>query len=261
MDRDDPTHELLRAWQQAGDGGALQELLARNLEWIRERVRLRLGGQLRSREESMDLVQEVALDVLRSGPRFVVGDQDQFRGLLARIVENTIRDRARWHGAARRAAARERDLGGASIDLSASRPGPATELAGRERAELLRLAVELLGEHDRDVVRLHQLEGRPMSEVAELLGLHASTAHMRYRRALPRLALVFVFCPALSGSVPLRAACCQLHFINIILHFIVVSFHFTDVSLNVRILRSLCGEGFGRPSTAITFRLIAPVSL
>ena len=125
-----------------------------------------------------------------SGPRFVVGDQDQFRGLLARIVENTIRDRARWHGAARRAAARERDLGGASIDLSASRPGPATELAGRERAELLRLAVELLGEHDRDVVRLHQLEGRPMSEVAELLGLHASTAHMRYRRALPRLALV-----------------------------------------------------------------------
>ena len=75
------------------------------------------------------------------------------------------------------------------MPLAANQSGPATQVEGDERRELVRLAVELLDENDRAIVSMHQLEGIPMAEVADMLGIAVTTAHMRYKRALPRLAL------------------------------------------------------------------------
>ena len=183
----DETLPLLRAWQDHGDRDALGQLLDRNFEFVRAVVRKRLGPLLRDDVQSLDLVQEVALDALEYGPRFRVTTRAQLRALLARMVENNIRDRGRYRNAQKRDLRRQQPMT-TSIDLSASITRPDHRVEKAELRELVRLAVDLLGDEDRRIVRLHQLEGRPMNEVAETLGLKPQTAHMRFQRALPRLA-------------------------------------------------------------------------
>ena len=183
------TPALLRAWADGGERSAVDALLDAHLDFLHREVRRQLGPRLRAQFESMDVVQEVALEVFETGPRFVVEDDRKLRALLARMVRNTIVDRDRWFRAAKRDSGREQRRDAPSVDLTSPRRGPATEIAEQEEAELVRLAVELLDDDDRQVVKLHQLEGVPMAEVAERLELGVTAAHMRYKRALPRLAL------------------------------------------------------------------------
>ena len=95
------TEALLRA-SHAGSREALDALLAENLDWLRARVKARLGAELRDLAETADYVQDVLVDVLRCGPRFVTRDVAQARALLARIVENVLSDRFHWFHAAKR---------------------------------------------------------------------------------------------------------------------------------------------------------------
>ncbi len=183
----DDTHVLLRAWQDDGNRVALGQILERNLEFVYRVVRDRIGSQLRDDLQSSDLVQEVALDVLEYGPRFVVSNRNQLRAILVRMIENNIRDRIRWRHSVKRDADRNRQMA-SSIDLTASTARPEAELEEGELRQLVRLAVGHLGEEDRRIIHLHQLEERPLSEVAERLGLKPQAAHMRYQRALPKLA-------------------------------------------------------------------------
>ena len=85
------THVLLTRCHH-GDRAALDKLLARDLGWLRQHVRSRLGSLLRAKGEVDDYVQEAMVEILRYGPRFVVSDKLQFRALLARITENVLRD-------------------------------------------------------------------------------------------------------------------------------------------------------------------------
>ncbi len=64
----------------------------------------------------------------------------------------------------------------------------------REVIQAVRQAIEALPTSSRDVIRLHKLEGRPMSEVAEVLGIKEGAARVRAHRgykALARLLLGF----------------------------------------------------------------------
>ncbi len=64
----------------------------------------------------------------------------------------------------------------------------------REVILAVRAAVDELPPSSREVVRLHKLEGRPMSEVAEILGIREGAARVRAHRgykALARLLLGF----------------------------------------------------------------------
>ena len=55
--------------------------------------------------ESSDIVQDAALQFLKYGPRFILSDEEKFRALLVRIVENVLRDKHDWFSARRRAIA------------------------------------------------------------------------------------------------------------------------------------------------------------
>ena len=110
----DETVVLLRRWHQ-GDQRALAVLVERELPWMRNYVHGRLGQLLRARGETDDYVQEAMLHVLRYGPRFVTDNRDAFRRLLARIVENSLRDMADWHAAERLAPRPERPVPPQSI--------------------------------------------------------------------------------------------------------------------------------------------------
>jgi len=190
-DAPDQTHDLLERWH-GGDRGALDQLLDRDLSWIEHRVRNRLGEKLREKLETHDIVQEAMIDVMRYGPKFVMSDLHEFRSLMARIIENNIRDKHGWMQARRRADAREVQL---PRDTLLHLDAPVREITSvteavykKQRAELVRLAMELLEPDDRRVVFLRQWEGRQFDEIGAELDMPANTARMRFQRALHKLA-------------------------------------------------------------------------
>ncbi len=194
-DLDEPennqTVELLHRWH-AGDRGALDTLIERDLPWIRNYVASRLGPLLRARGETQDYVQEAMIEVLRYGPRFVMADKARFRSLLARIIENMLRDKHDWYTAKRRAIQKERPIPSDSIlDLDRPRQSvtrPSQAAGRRERESWVRLALEFLDPDDRKVILLRQWDGLSFAEIGERIGLSEDAARMRLKRALPKLA-------------------------------------------------------------------------
>jgi RNA polymerase sigma factor (sigma-70 family) len=183
----DPTRALLERWRD-GDQGAIDLLLQRELPWVRELVRRHLGPKLKGRMGESDCVQEAMLDFLRDGVRFVVADRHQLRGLLARIVDNNLRDQDAWWRARRRAADREQPLPSrSSLDLAATGARPSAAAHAGEAREWVRLAVELIDPEDRKVIVRRDWDGVEFTELGAELGLSANAARMRWVRAVARL--------------------------------------------------------------------------
>jgi RNA polymerase sigma factor (sigma-70 family) len=184
------TLSLLRRWH-AGDDEALASLLERHRDAVRALVHQRLGGFLRQREETDDFVQEAMLQVLRDGPRFQIADDRHFRLLLARIVENVIRDRHGYHTAGRRAPARERAISRESVlVLDPPRAGAATPSQitdQREQEAWVQLALELLEADDRRLIVAREWGDVPFAELGAELGTSEDAARMRHQRALVKL--------------------------------------------------------------------------
>ncbi len=184
--------DLLRRWH-SGDQDALAELVEICLPWLREHVDARLGAFLRGRGDVDDYLQDALLDFLRDGPRFQVRDERQFRGLLVRVIENTLRDKNDWFRAQRR------NLGvgdaalpeGSVLDLQSGLVLTSTPSRGADREEgraWVRLALELLDPEDRKVILGRDYEQRAFEDIGNELGLSAGAARMRWNRAVARLA-------------------------------------------------------------------------
>ncbi len=190
---DDPnqTAVLLQRWH-AGDRQALETLLERDLPWIRAQVDRRLGDLLRAKADTQDYVQEAMVEVLKYGPRFVMADRRKFRSLLARIIENVLRDQHDHHNAQRRAAHRQKSMPQDSIlDLDGSLRSvtrPSEHAMRSERESWVRLAMELLPPDDRKVVLLRSWHELPFEDIAKEFGCTVDAARMRFNRALPKLA-------------------------------------------------------------------------
>jgi len=171
---------------------ALSQLLEEHLPWIHAHVRKRLSGGMRADGDTRDFVQEAMVDVLRSGPRFVVSDPAHFRALMARCVENNIRDRRRYLDRDRRDIRRRRDLARDSLlvlDPPARSVTQPDDRADRnEELAWLHLALELLDPEDREVIRAREWDGLSFGALGQLIGISEDGARKRYTRALPRLA-------------------------------------------------------------------------
>jgi RNA polymerase sigma-70 factor (ECF subfamily) len=174
-----------------GDRISLDSLLKKHLGWIEVRVRQRLGPKLRRVVETSDVVQDVAMEFLQYGPRFFLSDDNRFRCLLAKIVENNLRDKNDWYSARRRAIARQRPLPSDTILQLDGRienvKTPSKSAQQHEEEAWIRLGMELLVAEDREVLVLRQWENRSFVEIGELLGLSPDAAWMRHSRAVGRL--------------------------------------------------------------------------
>ena len=185
------TVQLLRRWRD-GDQQALAMLLQRHMPWIERQIQRRMGHLLRQHDDTQAFVQEAMVHVLEYGPRFEVSDPDQYRGLMARIIENTLRQKARYLRRERRDPEREVELSPAPVlhlDAGAREvTRPSTAAQRNEHVAWVRLAVDLLDPEDHEVIVQHHFEGLTFGEVGERLGLTAEAVRTRFRRALPRLA-------------------------------------------------------------------------
>lgn len=185
------TAQLLTGWHE-GDPSCLERLVERNLSWLRAHVGRRLGPELRGQAETVDYVQDAMVEFLRYGPRFVVESDGQFRGLLLKIVENSLRKKHRWYRAARREVARERPLPPTTVlrmHQGAVSDRTPSEVADRhEREAWVRLAMEFLSDEDQEILVLRLWKELSFPEIADRLGTSANTVRMRHHRALRRLA-------------------------------------------------------------------------
>lgn len=185
----DETMQLLTCWHD-GDRDALMQLLDRDRQWIESRIRARRGTQLRQHAETNDDIQDLMVDALEYSPRFVAANRKQFRGLLARMIENRLTDRAR--GLQRRGKV-ETFRGDSRLslnpDLAARQPTePAAAAIRNEELEWMRLGLEFLDADDRALVFRRQFAEQSFIEIAEADGIAADAIRMRFHRAVLRLA-------------------------------------------------------------------------
>lgn len=186
----DATSNLLERHHQ-GDPEALPQLLALHLPTIRAFVHRRLPQTLRRDDDTMDIVQDVAAQVLKEGPRFRATDAAQFLKLVGTMVTNRLCDRLRTRGAQKRSPAMEAgSIDDTVLDLRPldKRPGPATEAGKRELAAEIQLAMELLAAEEREIILWRDFEKQTHKEIGERLGITAAAAHMRCSAAHDRLA-------------------------------------------------------------------------
>lgn len=132
-----------------------------------------------------DLWQETLLHAWRDRHRLEWRGPRAFRSWLLTIARRRFSDFARNASALKRGADRARV--GPSTSGDSVYAGPVQEttpdrvLTDRERAEILRRALDEVPEEQREVVRLRLFEDRSMAEVAQQLGLGVEAVRYRFR--------------------------------------------------------------------------------
>lgn len=162
-----PVSELLVRWR-AGDQGALEELVPIVYKELRDIARYHL---LRERPghtlQSAALVHEAYLRLLDQRP-FDTENRAHFLSVASRLMRQILVDYARSHGAAKRGADRRVELD-ASLVLPQVR---STDLVALDDAlnDLTKL-----DEQQGRIVELRFFGGLATEEIAEVLGISAST--------------------------------------------------------------------------------------
>jgi RNA polymerase sigma-70 factor (ECF subfamily) len=163
----------------AGDETARAELVAAHQAMVYTLAVHLLG----SRDEALDLSQEVFLRVFRTLSRF--RGQSALRTWIYRIVVNQARNRQRWWRRRHRSSQ-------VSLDAYLERFGdvlarrevlPDRELAGRETAALIWAALDRLPFDQRTAIVLREIDGLRYEEIAFTLGVALGTVKSRLTRA------------------------------------------------------------------------------
>ncbi len=169
----------------------LEEILEHHLQWIQEFASRKLSPLLRTKTESGDIVQDALVQFLKYGPRIRLNSDMQMRSLLARIVENVIRDKYDWFTARRRALARERPLPSETVLYLSSNQDrvetPSQVVQKNEQEAWVRLGLELLDPDQRRTLILRDWEQLPYNEIGRRMGVSEHTARRRYVRSLTLL--------------------------------------------------------------------------
>jgi RNA polymerase sigma-70 factor (ECF subfamily) len=176
-----------------GDPAALDELLARHRDALREFVEVHLDPRLRARVDPSDVVQDTQMELVRRMNDFLLKRPMPFRLWVRKKAYERLLNLRRDHlTRKRRSVLREAALPDRSslllaLPLLSGSPSPSEQLDGRERAERLARAVDRLPEADREILLLRHAEDLPFEEVACLLDVTPAAARQRFGRALIRL--------------------------------------------------------------------------
>jgi len=187
--------ELVHA-ARAGDGRALNELLARYGERLRRIVRVKMGAEARRAAESMDIVQETLAVAARKLGTFEPRDHASILRWLAQIAENQIHDLVERERAEKRDGRRTRSLEPADsqelrdrIEPAGREETPSLDLARRELEAVYDECVGELSDAQRELVLKHQYEDASWDAIAAETGAtSANAAKEMHRRATVKLA-------------------------------------------------------------------------
>lgn len=185
---------------QNGDASALDRLCGVYGERLRRILRLRMGPELRSQLESMDLVQDALVAAVGNLDGFTYREEGDFLRWLAHVAENRIRDHIDRMHAAKRDVRREAQFPAAD-SLAGDRPAaaavpivtttPSVVLRRREELDRLELAMDRLPSEYRQVIVLAKIEGIAHKEIAARLNKTPAAVAKLLSRAIVALANEF----------------------------------------------------------------------
>ena len=185
---------------QDGDKSAVDQLCAvygPRVLWL---IRLRMGAELRSKLESMDLVQDVLLSALRDLGKFTYRNEGDFVRWLTKVSENRLRDNLDKLHAGKRDIRREVRADGPG-SITGNRPArvaepvanttPSVIVSRREEFGRLSRALDALKPEYKEVILLTKIEGLTYSEIGDRLGKSADAVRMLSCRAMAALSCAF----------------------------------------------------------------------
>ena len=193
------TQQLVSLAKQ-GDKSALGQLCVVYGERVRRIIRLRMGKELRSKLESMDMVQNVLMCAVRDLEDFTYTSEGDFLRWLGKIAENRIRDNLEKLHADKRDIRKEiplHDDGSTSRDDRARVVEPARNttpsviLSRREELDKLEKAIDKLKPEYREVIVLAKIDGLSYKEIGDRLGKSADAAGHLLLRAMVSLTDTF----------------------------------------------------------------------
>jgi len=190
------TQELL-VGAGKGEAAAVDRLLDRHREALRNMIRARMDQKLARRVDASDVVQDVLLEASQRLSDYIRDPKLPFGIWLRQMAQDRIIDLHRRHRVARRRSLdREQQRPAAFADKSSLelldqlRDPELTPAAATLRKELHQRfveAIDQLEDEDREILLMRHFEQLTNSEAAELLGLSQPAAGMRHLRALRRL--------------------------------------------------------------------------
>jgi len=188
-----PDTQQLLGQIRNGDRDAVNLLLSRHRDLLRQFIDIRLDPALRQRVDPSDILQETQLEIVRRLDNFLERDPMPFRVWIHKTAfQNLARLRRQHVDAQHRSVLREVSLPqSVSLMLAGAATGqqnqPLDELLQRETALRVHAAVNELPELDREVLLLRAYEGLDNLSVAAVLDIDAGTCSKRYVRALLKL--------------------------------------------------------------------------
>jgi len=196
----DPKTQQLITLAKDGDQLASGQLCHMYAERVRWMVRFRIGKELRSKLESMDLVQEVFIHALEGLGNFTYTNEGDFVRWLSKITQNAIRDNVDKLHAGKRDIHKELPLGdrgpttdgrffGAPGPIDATTPSAI--ISKREDLARLEEAIDKLRPEYREVILLAKIEELSYSQIGDKLGKSARAVKMLVSRAIVTLASTF----------------------------------------------------------------------
>jgi RNA polymerase sigma-70 factor (ECF subfamily) len=183
---------LLLQQVHQGEPG-FERLFDRHRAAVREVIRLRLDGRLRSRFDLSDVLQETEFEAYRRMPDYLERRPMPFHLWLRKTAQERVLMLRRRHGAAAaRSVDRELPLPENSSvalaqHLAVSQTTPSAVLNEQELAARVRQAVADLPEADREVLLMRTYEELSYNEIACILEIEPAAARKRHGRALIRL--------------------------------------------------------------------------
>jgi RNA polymerase sigma-70 factor (ECF subfamily) len=169
-----------------GDISAAEEAFLAYEPYLRMAVRRRLSGPLRSKLDSMDIVQSVWADILGSfrqaGWRFT--GRSHLRAFLVKVARNRLIDRRRQH---HRALEQEQPLAQAGAEKLAQANQPRPSEVAQEHELWQRILDECSPAH-REILILKR-RGLPNAEIARCTGLHEGSIRRILYELARRLAI------------------------------------------------------------------------
>ena len=183
-----------------GNDTALDQLCSVYGERVRRIVRFRMGPELRSQLESMDLVQEALIEAVKDLGDFTYSNDGDFLRWLSSIVENTIRDNVDRIHAAKRDVRRQVSLDrmaahtdhpGLDAQLPAATTTPSVVMSLREDLDKLEQAIDRLKPQYREVLVLAKIEGLSCKEIAAKKNKNPAAVAMSLSRAIVAVTNLF----------------------------------------------------------------------
>ncbi|MCA9080226.1 MAG: sigma-70 family RNA polymerase sigma factor [Planctomycetaceae bacterium] len=208
----DATVEQVQA-VRSGNVAVLAEVFDLYRDRLWQIVNFRMDIRLRGRVDADDVLQEAYLDAEKRIQHFNEETPETLFIWLRLITSQTLVDIHRRHlGTKIRDASRERSISGGwtsqstTFSLSSHLLGhltsPSQAALREELSKQLTIALDSMGELDREVLALRHFEELSNGETAKVLELSEQAASLRYVRALGRLKQILHRIPGFSDQFP-----------------------------------------------------------